>query len=230
MLVVAWGCSKAEPEPRVRSTNAYPVETLEMSRLKSQRVKELLVVLFEKDFAPEEWQQIFEKTQVLSKNKKQLRLWEGSLDPSIDLERGNRMAENAFILEFLGSKSAFLMSWSLADENCRIVSGPRLSCRPKNPNNPLNGGLPSPVGEIAWIEPNPTVSEVKIPYLSVTLEKADAPSFQVQLRLRLESSDAREIWLKGDAIPSEGSLFPAPDGTVKPALYRYGYAEMTLGQ
>jgi hypothetical protein len=230
-LMLGFGCSE-RPVERVRQTNAYPAGTFDVAQLEGLRLKEMLVVLFQRDFSVEEWKTIFVQTKKLSLNKKVLRSLEGAIDPAADLERGNRMAENAELLEALGNQSSFLMSWSLADENCRFVNqrGVRMTCRPKNRQNPLNGGLPSPVGLVEWVEPNPVVSDTKSPHLKLVLATQENPKFEIELRLKLESTDRGETWWKGEAYPSAGSEFMAPDGVIRPAGFPIGYAEITLGK
>jgi hypothetical protein len=232
IILAACGGSKKSPVPQ---TNAYAQDGFEVARLDTKRVKELLVVIFERDFSPQEWKVIFDQTKTLSQNKRDLRAIEGRLDAEAEEIRGNKIAENAELLTELGMKSLFLMSWSVGDENCRFDTHAgsggslvtRMTCKPKNRDNPLNGGLPVPVGDVQWSNPNPVVSDTKTPYLSIGLKLESA--YELELRLKPESIEPSEYWFKGEAVPTAQSQFIDFEGRNRPATFRYGYAEMMVG-
>jgi hypothetical protein len=199
--------------------------------LVSLRVREAFVVVFPRDFAVDEWRGIFERTRELSFNKTRLRRIEGRSDLDSESERLERIGRNVELLTELGERSLFMMSWTLADENCRFRSGPKLVCRPFNRDNPLNGGLPEQVGQLLFFRPDPILDAIKTPYWSLALEQRDpvwGPWYRLDLRLRTEVATPQEIVLKGESLPAEGSGFPGPDGLPVTSYFPYGYAELTL--
>jgi hypothetical protein len=227
---VACGRAPLDLGPQTRTE---PQAALSIERLKGLRVKELFVVVFPKNYTPLEWKTIFDDTRILSRNKRRLRALEGLSDDVSQDERAELIGKNAEILTTLGSKSLFMMSWSAADENCRIRDTLKITCRPSNPDNPLNGGLPKHVSPIEWVRPDPVRSEVKTPYVAIRLEQKDAekgPLYGLDLRLKPESLGETELWFKGEALPVQGSLFSNPEGSPVSEYFPYGYAEMTLGE
>jgi hypothetical protein len=231
-LIALTACGKAPLDlgPEIRSETQL---ALSVERLKGLRVKELFVVVFPKNYAPLEWKAIFDDTRILSRNKRRLRALEGLSDGPAQDERADLIGKNAEILTTLGSKSLFMMSWSAADENCRIRDTLKITCRPSNPDNPLNGGMPKHVSALEWIRPDPIRSDVKTPYVAIRLEQKDpekGPLYGLDLRLKPELIGEKELWFKGEALPSEGSLFTGPDGAPVSDYFPYGYVEMTLGE
>lgn len=204
-------------------------------QLRHKRVKELFVVLFEKNYTASEWKDIFDLTRVLSANKKTLRSIEGDDSEAAGAIRSPLIKENAEILSVLGAKSIFMMSWSSQDENCKILQKDsiQLTCKPRNVNNPLNGGLPSVVAPLEWINPDPIRSEVKIPYLKIMLKKDASPDqpqhYSLELRLKEEQVSDAETWFKGEAIPASDSQFMTSEGKLVDRFFKFGYAEMTVG-
>jgi hypothetical protein len=201
--------------------------------LRGLRVQELFVVVFPKDYSVQEWQSIFEKTNILSGNKQRLREIEGKTEPELEEERSNLIGKNAEILMDLGSKSLFMMSWSSQDENCKISKESLiLTCKPFNPDNPMNGGLPKSTVPIDWKIPDPVRSDVKTPYVSIRLVKKDADEadgFAIELRLKPESITKSRLWFKGDVVMDKGSAFPSTtDGAWVKEFFPYGYSELTL--
>jgi hypothetical protein len=226
----ACGRAPLDLGPQVRSESQLALST---ERLKGLRVKELFVVVFPKNYAPLEWKAIFDDTRILSQNKRRLRALEGLSDGPSQDERAELIGNNAEILTTLGSKSLFMMSWSAADENCRIRDTLKITCRPSNPDNPLNGGMPKHLTPLEWIRPDPVRSDVKTPYVAVRLEQKDpekGPLYGLDLRLKPELLGESELWFKGEAIPMSGSLFTGPEGTPVAEHFPYGYAELTLGE
>ena len=233
LLIGMVGCAAKNSKPQVLG-QALRADLSHTETLRGLRLKELFVVVFPKNYSVQEWKSIFEQTNVLSRNKRRLREIEGQDDPAIEEERSTLIGKNAEILLELGSKSLFMMSWSSQDENCKIGKDSlQITCKPFNPDNPLNGGLPKNTKPVTYIIPDPIQSEVKIPYLSIKLEKRDpaTPSaeFGMELRLKPESESKKQIWFKGDVVMDSGSAFPSPaDGTPVKEFYPYGYSEMTL--
>jgi hypothetical protein len=204
-------------------------------QLTHKRVKELFVVIFEKNFPAMEWKEIFDLTNVLSTNKKILRTIEGEDTDEASAIRSDLIKKNAEILTALGNKSIFMLSWSAQDENCKFSQKDVLlfTCKPRNPNNPLNGGLPTAIKPVEWLIPDPVKSDVKIPYLSILLGKeakdSNPSSYGLELRLKEESVSDAESWFKGDVVPAKGSRFLKNDGSLVDHYFQFGYAEMTLG-
>lgn len=230
LLLSACGRAPLDLGPEIRSETQTALST---ERLKGLRVKELFVVVFPKNYTPLEWKAIFDDTRILSQNKRRLRALEGLADDASQDERAELIGRNAEILTLLGSKSLFMMSWSAADENCRIRDTLKITCRPSNPDNPLNGGLPKHTSPLEWIRPDPVRSDVKTPYVSIRLEQKDAEKgalYGLDLRLKPESLGESELWFKGEAIPVKGSLFSGAEGSPVSEYFPYGYAEMTLGE
>ncbi|MBU6155124.1 MAG: hypothetical protein KGP28_12545 [Bdellovibrionales bacterium] len=225
------GCLPPNSEPK-RLGLALASDVSIVEGLIGARVKELFVVIFPKDYSVPEWQRIFEETNVLSRNKQKLRAIEGLDTPEIQEERAVLIGKNAEILSELGAKSLFMMNWSIQDENCRISKSLKILCRPFNPENPMNGGLPTNRGPLQFIIPDPVQSEIKTPYLSVTLEQLDeskGPYFGLNLRLKPESSGDGFSWYKGDVTISGGSRFRSQaDGSEVASFFPYGYSELTL--
>jgi len=214
------------------------VSSRSVSDLPHKRVRELFVVLFEKNFEPQEWKTIFDQTSILSANKKKIRLMEGQIDDASIEIRTQLITENGELLTSLSQKSLFMMNWSVQDENCKFSLKEfwQLICKPRNQNNPLNGGLPHGVGAVEWVTPDPVVSVTKIPYLRIRLQKdrdetgASALEYGLELRLKEELISENESWFKGEAFPSKGSTFIRADGTPTRQVFPYGYAELTLGK
>jgi hypothetical protein len=239
MLLLASACGKKDapvPAPALNRMSAKDsVRTV--SELKHKRVRELFVVLFEKNFTPDEWKTIFDQTRILSANKKTIRTIEGMDDEASSEIRGKLITENADLLTSLAGKSLFMMNWSIQDENCKLSLKDfwQLVCKPRNPNNPLNGGLPHGVGAVEWITPDPVTSITKIPYLRMVLKKdvdstTSSPlAYEMELRLKEERFTESESWFKGEALPTMDSIFVRPDGTVASQVFPYGYVELTLG-
>jgi hypothetical protein len=125
------------------------------------------------------------------------------------------------LLQRLSEFSVFILNWSLSDENCRFLFKENLSllCKPRSLDNPMNGGMPSQYGDIRIVKPDPKIDEIKTDYLKITLSKPEAPSYMIELRLKLETASSNEFWFKGDVIPLEQNFNEKP--------YPYGYAEMT---
>jgi hypothetical protein len=230
-LAVLSGCGHEE-RPRVRASNAEQGPQFDVASLDGLRIKELLIVIFDHDYTVAEWREIFDQTKQLSANKLRLRAIEGVLSTDTDTIRGDLIAQNAELLTGLGNRSLFIMSWSAAEENCRFQTrgAAELGCKPKNIENPLNGGLPVPVGAVEWVRPNPVTSDAKTPYLRYSLRHEGEPSFEIELRLKPESLKAGEEWFKGEAVPAPGSLFLNVDGVLAKPRFPYGYAEMTLSR
>ncbi len=233
IALVNYGCGAKEK--LITSAPAFNVAGMDLKSMPHKRVKELFVVVFEKNFTPLEWKEIFDQTTLLSKNKKQLREIEGLDDDASSEVRGKMITDNARLLGSLGQKSLFMMNWSAQDENCRIVlkDSWQLQCKPRNRDNPLNGGLPLSVHPLEWVFPNPVVSTTKIPYLRIKLKKesteGSAFNYSIELRMKQEHETSTESWLKGDAFPEAGSEFLKADGSLTTSFFPYGYAEMTLG-
>lgn len=226
------GCSREDNLPRVRATNAETGPQFDVASLDELRVKELLIVVFDRDYSVGEWLEVFNQTKELSANKRRLRSIEGVLSTDTDQLRGDLIARNAELLTELGNRSLFILSWSAADENCRFqtLGASELVCKPKNLENPLNGGLPMPVGAVEWVRPNPVTSDAKTPYLRYSLRREGDPAFEIELRLKPESLKPGEEWFKGEAVPAPGSRFINLDGVPASPRFPYGYAEMTLGR
>jgi hypothetical protein len=232
LLPLLLSCGKAPLDlgPQIRTETQMGVST---EALKGLRVQELFVVLFPKDFQPGEWRAIFDDTRVMSRNKKRLRELEGATDGPSQDERAELIGKNAEILMKLGEKSLFLMSWSAADENCRIKDTLKIVCKPSNPDNPMNGGLPKNILPITVVQPDPVRSDVKTPYLALRLEQADparGSRYGLDLRLKVERLDGREKWFKGEALPLAGSEFINREGVVVKDPFPYGYAELTIAE
>ena len=231
ILGAGMGCLPPNSEPKKRGFALTPDLSF-VEGLKGAKVKELFVVIFPKDYSVPEWQGIFEETNLLSRNKQQLRSIEGIDTPEIQEERAVLIGKNAEILSDLGAKSLFMMSWSIQDENCKVSKSLKIICKPFNPENPMNGGLPTHSGPLQFIIPDPVQSEIKIPYLSILLEQLDGakgPQFGLNLRLKPESSGQGFAWYKGDVTITAGSRFRSQvDGSEVGAYFPYGYSELTL--
>jgi hypothetical protein len=239
LLLLALACGQKDvPSPL---PNFNRIGTQDSARtiadLKHKRVRELFVVLFEKNFSVDEWKIIFDQTRILSANKKTIRAIEGMDDEASSEIRGKLITENAELLNALAGKSLFMMNWSIQDENCKLSLKDfwKLLCKPRNPNNPLNGGLPYGVGAVEWVNPDPVTSITKIPYLRMVLKKDLDPTtasplvYQMELRLKEERFTESESWFKGEALPTSDSVFVRPDGTSASQVFPYGYVELTLG-
>jgi hypothetical protein len=239
LLLMASACGKKDESSSVPSLNRIDASgsMRTVADLKHKRVRELFVVLFEKNFSVDEWKTIFDQTRILSANKKTIRAIEGMEDEASSEIRGKLITENAELLNALAGKSLFMMNWSIQDENCKLVSKAfwQLVCKPRNPNNPLNGGLPYGLGAVEWVNPDPVTSITKIPYLSLVLRKDLDPTgssplaYQMELRLKEERLTDSESWFKGEALPTSDSVFVRPDGTAASQVFPYGYVELTLG-
>ncbi len=230
-------CGK-KPDFQPLQASEGTVSSRSVAELPHKRLKELFVVLFEKNFESSEWKQIFEQTNMLSANKKKIRQIEGQVDDASIEIRTQLISQNSELLTSLSEKSLFMMNWSAQDENCKLSLKEfwQLVCKPRNLNNPLNGGLPYGVGPVEWVEPNPVVSVTKTPFLRIRLKKDSDPTgasllqYSLELRLKEERSSDTETWLKGEAIPAEGSVFIHSDGTAAQQVFPFGYVEMTLGK
>ncbi len=229
-MFIIGACGKST-EPKALSIDS-PRNLSIYQSLGSMRVKELFIVIFEKDFSEEEWKLIFDETQELSLNKKKLREVEGQDTEAVQNLRSDIMGRNAQLILNLSMKSLFMLSWSLGDENCTLSSDVQsLACRPFNLDNPLNGGLPKSLEPLIWVNPNPVTDEVKSPYLKLRLgldSGAAGARYALTLRMKPERVGSSEKWFKGDAIPDPGSRFLKPAGGFSQGFYPYGYAELTL--
>ena len=226
-------CGKADKPVQQAQLSIMPPVSLH--DLHQKRVKELFIVLFEKDFSITEWKIIFDETKKLSVNKKRLRKIEG--DFSAREKREAWINENAVLLDDLGKRSLFMLDWTLQDENCKFIEKKdlRLVCKPHTLDNPLNGGLPENKSPITWVVPDPVRYDIKNPYLKINLSlNNERYDYDLELRLQLESKDEkREWWFKGDvvkSVPHSKVKFTREDGSESSSLYPYGYAEMTVSQ
>ena len=238
LLTLLSGCGKKETSPGIMVSEGLRADSEKLETYRGLKVKELFVVVFPKDYSIEEWKAIFDSTKVLSANKRKLRAMEGQDDPAVQEARATLIGTNAEILGKLGEKSLFMMSWSLQDETCRISKEKlKITCKPHNPDNPLNGGMPENRDALRFLVPDPVRSDVKTPYLSLPLaskalkEGETGSNFSLELRLKPESESEKEKWLKGDVVVEKGSVFMDPTGG-KPVgeFYPYGYSEITLSK
>ncbi len=235
MLALTACGKKNESEPVTSTLPGRNGVARSVSELKHKRIRELFVVLFEKNFSPEEWKFVFDQTNILSSNKKKIRQIEGLDDDASSEIRGKLITENAGLLTALSEKSLFMMNWSIQDENCKLSLKDfwQLVCKPRNINNPLNGGLPHGVGAVEWVNPDPITSVTKTPYLRIRLQRdLEEPmplAYQMELRLKEERITEGESWFKGEALPMSDSVFVRQDGTPVTGVFPYGYAELTLG-
>lgn len=231
LSVCASACLPPNSEPQKRGLALAP-DVKVVEGLRGAKLKELFVVIFPKDYSVQEWQAIFEETNVLSRNKQRLRAIEGMDAPETQEERGILIGRNAEILSDLGAKSLFMMSWSIQDENCKISKTLKIICKPFNADNPMNGGLPSNVTPLQFMIPDPVQSEIKTPYLSIELEQLEptkGPHFGLNLRLKPEASGEGYSWFKGDVTITPGSRFRSQaDGSEVGTYFPYGYSELTL--
>ena len=229
LIVLSCGKETTTIEPSIRSKSMKSE-----IQFQHKRVSELFLVVFERNYSPEEWKTIFDLTNILSANKKSLRIIQGIDSDEVSATRAQLIGKNAEILSTLSEKSVFMLSWSAQDENCKITQKEQIvfSCRPRNTNNPLNGGLPVVTQPLEWIIPDPVSSEVKTPYLKIQMAKQSSmenPSeYSLELRLKEESNTDTESWLKGDVLPALNSKFLKADGTLVSVFFKYGYAELTL--
>jgi hypothetical protein len=231
LLLATAACLPPNSEPRKLGLALSPDAAM-VESLKGAKVKELFVVIFPRDYSVPEWQGIFEETNVLSRNKQKLRSIEGQDAPEIQEERALLIGKNAEILSDLGAKSLFMMSWSIQDENCKISKSLTIVCKPFNPDNPMNGGMPTPSAPLQYIIPDPVQSEIKTPYLSILLEQLDGGKgayFGLNLRVKPESRGDGYAWYKGDVTIAEGSRFRSQvDASEVDHFFSYGYSELTL--
>lgn len=206
--------------------------SVKVPALQGLRVKELFLTLFPKDYSAEEWKLIFERTNRLSMNRGKLREIEGLSDLKSNEIRAHYKGENLILLPELTALSVFVMSWSATDENCKISKANLLSCKPFHLTNSLNGEMPTSPEPAAWINPDPVRDSIRIPYLSLRLEKLNSElgqNYSIELRLKIERMDDREILLKGDALPRKGSRFRDINTfDLVEHVYPFGYAEMSL--
>jgi hypothetical protein len=229
MLLTTISCGKKVDSLPVTSAQ------LEEFNLRHHRVKELFLMIFEKDYSADEWKTVFELTKILSANKKVLRLIEGDDSDSASAIRMPIISKNAEILGELSQKSVFMLSWSAQDENCKITQREQLlfTCKPRNKNNPLNGGLPTVTESLQWLNPDPIREEIKTPYLRMIMRKEasseNLQKYSIELRLKIEKISDSESWFKGEAIPLPESKFLKSSGGLTNDFFKYGYAEMTLG-
>lgn len=218
-LLLVSACSKAPSLPTL-THQALTEVALQPAELAGLRIQSLFVVLFEKDFDTETWTHIFTQTNALSLNQKRLRELSGLNTAEVQTERGDLIGKNSTLLTDLGNLSAFMMNWTIENENCKISKSTlKVACKPFNADSPLNGGLPTQVGSLEWVTPDPVRDDIKSPYLKIVLEQnkpAPAKNLKLTLRLKLETKNEKEVWFKGDTLPEGGSFYP------------YGYAEMTL--
>jgi len=231
LTLLLGACLPPQSEPK-KWGQALSVDSSRVEALKGYRVRELFAVIFPKDYSVEEWRAIFEETNVLSRNKQRLRMLEGQDAPAIQEERAVLIGKNAEILTDLGAKSLFMMSWSAQDENCRISKSLKLLCKPFNPDNSMNGGLPLNPVPLQFVIPDPVQSEIKTPYLSIKLEQRDelkGPYYGIELRLKPEASSENFRWFKGDLTIDSGSVFRSQvNGEPVSTYFPYGYSELTL--
>lgn|GEM_PF-3817753 len=229
---IGTSCLPPDSEPK-KLGQALTVDADRTESFKGAKVRELFVVIFPKDYSVEEWKAIFDSTNVLSRNKRLLRQIEGQDTLEIQEQRAVLIGENASILGELGAKSLFMMSWTVQDENCKISKALKIVCRPFNPENPMNGGLPVQSDPLQFVVPDPIQSEIKTPYVSIALEQRDeskGPLYGLELRLKPESEDQTASWFKGDVRILPNSRFRSQqDGSEVGQYYPYGYAEMVLG-
>lgn len=219
-FLILSACQKLEKNS-VESRVDILSSDIKIEDLNKNKINELFVVLFKDNLSSDQWKSIFLDTQKLSLNKRKLFLIEGLDDEDSDQIRSTVIAENSVLLQRLSGFSVFILNWSLSDENCKFIFKDMMNlvCRPRNLDNPMNGGMPTQVGEISIIKPDPTVDEIKTDYLKFTLSMLEAPSYTIELRLKLESSSAKEFWFKGDVIPHDAHFNQNP--------FPYGYAELT---
>lgn len=222
-LLLFLSCQKISPLSQKTEDVRIQSKSYSLTDLNKSRVNELFVVLFKKSLTQNEWAEIFKDTQKLSSNKRLLLTIDGLFDERSEEVRSTVIQENADLLQRLSAQSVYLLNWSFGDENCRFLFQEKLNlvCKPRVLDNPLNGGLPQQQGLIEVVNPDPVISEVKQPYISLILFR-QAPLLQFELRLKLESQSQTELWFKGDVKLLSHSFSEAP--------YDYGYAEMTLAK
>lgn len=217
-------CQKLDQTNKNQNSDQIEIQSRELylQDLHKNKINELFVLLFKNNLTSNQWKSIFQDTQKLSQNKRKLSIIEGLSDEISNQIRSLAVSENAIILQRLTDSSTFILNWSLNDENCKFLfSEPLLNlvCKPRTLDNPLNGGLPVQFGLINFIKPNPVISDIKTDYLNIVLKKSEAPTYTVQLRLKLESESTTEFWFKGDVIPLETNFEQNP--------FPFGYAELT---
>ena len=93
ILFLLAACSGPGPANPVASHSAE--DTSVFNSLATMRVKELFIVLFEKDFSEQEWQTIFDETNQISLNKKKLREFEGLTDAASQAARAEVIGKNS---------------------------------------------------------------------------------------------------------------------------------------
>jgi hypothetical protein len=218
-------CGKKETRTEAFSNSGIPTPAFELTH---KRVKELFVVVFDRDYSADEWKSVFDLTRILSLNKKALRQSSGDVAAIIQ--------KNAEILTDLSAMSVFMLSWSAQDENCKFIQKDELlfNCKPRNFGNPLNGGLPVSTEPVKWVIPDPIRSDVKTPYLKMSLKKEsnleNHAEYELLLRMKLESANETETVFKGEVIPVIGSRFLKSDGSTTDQFFPYGYVELSLGK
>ncbi len=217
-------CQKnIEKKPQDQKVEIQNIE-FQQEELNKHRVSDLLIILFKKDINEDQWTEIFKGTQKLSSNKRKLLSIEGLMDNNSESLRIEILDQNAKLFEFLSSFSVYILNWSFGDENCRFLFKENLNllCKPRNLDNPLNGGLPQQDGFITYNRPNPVTEDIKVPYLNIYLSKKADDPLKLQLRLKLESKSETEFWFKGDVLPLvyKDKSLPFP----------YGYVELTTAK
>lgn len=219
-FLILCSCQKLEKKKADAQVDILS-EEITTQDLDKNKISELFVLLFKDNLTSVEWTNIFLDTQKLSLNKRKLFQIEGLNDDESEKIRSAVIAENSVLLQRLSGFSVFILNWSLSDESCKFLFKDMLNlvCKPRNLDNPLNGGMPLQFGEIRIIKPDPTIDEIKTDYLKLTLRKEESPSYMIELRLKLESSSAKEFWFKGDVLPRDHHFNENP--------YPYGYAELT---
>ena len=229
-LVILSSCAKLNASAPV--SKHFEAVTSPLSRIAGKRIQELLVVIFKKDFSPIQWSKIFNDTRQISMNARAIVDLGARDDLSSNDQRLNLMGDNIDRLTRLSDLSAFLMSWSIGDENCKIQEDTlALNCSPFNSENSLNGGFPKFLTPIRFVIPNAAKDDIKTPYVEINLTQSNsryASLYRMKLRLKVEEIGEKIVQLKGDVIPEAGSRLEGPDGNISDQNFHYGYAEMIL--
>ncbi len=179
-LFLVLSCQQSKPVqwpvPETPSVYSFSSQIFE-----KKIIQDFFLILFRNDLSQESWNSLMTEVRKLNLNKSVIKKLSATDPSSPELIR--LINENVeIILSLYETKAVYLLSWSKA-ENCSwslFYDSPVLVekkftflCAPRYDlygENPLNGGLPQPVGDTQIVYKEKTGSSEKVPWISMQLK------------------------------------------------------------
>ncbi len=179
-LFLILSCQKSK-QVEWPATEAPSVHSFSSQIFEKKIIQDFFLILFRSDLNQESWNSLMSEVRKLNFNKNVIKKLSATEPSSPELNR--LINENIqIILNLYETKAVYLLSWSKA-ENCSwslFYDSPVLIekkftflCSPRYDlygENPLNGGLPQPIGDTQIVYKEKTGSLEKVPWISMRLK------------------------------------------------------------